>query len=443
VIRFRTDSLVSRLALLSAGAACVGIATVSLMAYWTTGAYLEDRSASVLRERKQLVERLAEEATQNEGTAEFIHKLEDFFRGHAELGFSLRKADSTVVFDSNQGAQLAGSNVQRLRFDVNMPGLSEQPLQATLLLDDAADARLLAAMKKMLLLSATASTAIIALLSGFLVWRTMRPLSRLVNEVNTVSHLTLDARLTTNGQPAELHPLIAQINALLERMQDAFLQLETFNADVAHELNTPLANLITSTEIELRNPSLSERNADYLENSLGELRRLAAIIRDMLFLARVDRGDVAERIDTLDAGRLVDDVISYHESVLQEARLSARLVGGGSIRGDSQLIKRALSNLLSNATRYATPNSVIDVEAGETSNGFRLLVCNRGEAIDTDALPKLFDRFYRADGARAQSNVNHGLGLAIVAAVAKMHAGSTLAVSESGVTKIGFYISTG
>ena len=136
---------------------------------------------------------------------------------------------------------------------------------------------------------------------------------------------------------------------------------------------------------------------------------------------------------------LASEVIEYHEAVLEESELRVEVRGDARATVDTGLVRRALSNLLSNATRYATRGSMIEVrisrvEPHEVSIG----VHNRGEVIAGEHLPRLFDRFYRIDPSRANANRNHGLGLAIVAAIARMHGGKATAESSDQGTYIRF-----
>ena len=169
----------------------------------------------------------------------------------------------------------------------------------------------------------------------------------------------------------------------------------------------------------------------------------SGIVRDMLFLSHADRGATARREPTASLASSAMAVAEYHEAALQEAGLSVQVIGDASGEFDEALLRRALSNLVGNATRFATPGSTIRVEIAELSQArASIVVVNRGQTIAADHLPRLFDRFFRGDGARTHADEHHGLGLSIVAAVARMHAGHPVARSEDGVTSIGVVLST-
>jgi two-component system heavy metal sensor histidine kinase CusS len=241
----------------------------------------------------------------------------------------------------------------------------------------------------------------------------------------------------------ELEPWIAQFNALLERLEAAYRQLEGFNADVAHELRTPLATLIGQTEVALSRERSADALHDILASNLEELQRLAALVNDMLFLASADRGAQARRNGSTSLAAIAAQVIEFHEAALTERALSVAVRGDAVVPIDEPLFKRAISNLLGNAIRFADSGSeiAVDIDADEPGQ-VKVLVQNRGVEIEPAHLPRLFDRFFRAESSRhSEGEPHHGLGLSIVAAIARMHSGRTFARSGDGVTALGFTVS--
>ena len=230
----------------------------------------------------------------------------------------------------------------------------------------------------------------------------------------------------------------------MDRLSDAYRQLESFNADVAHEMNTPLATLISSTEVVLRKPRPVQEMREVLESNLEDLRRIAGIVGDMLFLSRADRGIGARETKVCSLATVVNDVVEFYEAVALDANLKVEVHGDVEAHIDAPLMRRALSNLLSNATRYATAGStiLIGIAARELDGKPHAVisVTNAGTDIPQKHLRHLFDRFYRADSARHNADRNHGLGLAIVQAIAKMHGGHTFAQSMDGRTTFGIVV---
>lgn len=224
--------------------------------------------------------------------------------------------------------------------------------------------------------------------------------------------------------------------------RERMARLEGFSANVAHELRTPLATLITGTELSLREGGLPPPAQERLGANLEELRRLSGIVDDMLFLAQARGGQRARREPVDSLALLAREVASFHEAAIDEAGLTLRVDGDGGGDFDAPLLRRALSNLIDNAARYATPGSAIRVGIEALGRGrMRLSVLNEGAEIPPDRLPRLFDRFYRADAPRERPGEHHGLGLSIVAAIARMHGGAPFARSGPGGTRIGLTLS--
>jgi len=167
---------------------------------------------------------------------------------------------------------------------------------------------------------------------------------------------------------------------------------------------------------------------------------MAVIINDMLFLAQADRGVKARRSAPVSLAELVAQVVEFHEAPMEEAGLSIRIDGDLRLPVDERLIKRALYNLLGNAIRYAQLGSELRVHIAQRADGCaQLWVENTGPTVPPEQLPRLFDRFYRADASRCEvERPHHGLGLSIWAAIARMHDGEAGVESAAGRTRVGF-----
>lgn len=269
--------------------------------------------------------------------------------------------------------------------------------------------------------------------------RAFAPVRDLSERVAALAPDSLSLSLDGSDQAEELSLLVVQFNALLARVERAYQQLEGFNADVAHELRTPLATLIGETELALSRERGVAQLRDVLGSNLEELQRLAGLVNDMLFLSNADRGALARCSPVSSLAEVVSEVVEYHDAALHEAGVTVRVMGDGVGRFDLPLLRRALSNLFANATRYAERGSVMSFRIEATSRGsIRFSLSNVGPAISEEHLPRLFDRFYRVDSARQRSDANHGLGLSIVAAVARMHGGVPFAKSSHDCVTVGF-----
>lgn len=268
----------------------------------------------------------------------------------------------------------------------------------------------------------------------------LRPLGRMSAEAQTLSPDDLSRRLQASTLPPELSKLADSFNGALSRLEAAYQQLEAFNADVAHELRTPIGNLIGQTQVTLSRERSATELKELLHSNLEDLERLRAIVNDMLFLARADRGERAPNRVEVSIAQEVARSIEYLDFIFEEAEVRVRIDGDARASIDTALFLRAVCNLLLNAVQHAPRGAEIVVFVLQQPGAIRVAVQNPGSGIAREHLSRLFDRFYRVDSARSGSRENHGLGLAIVRAVAAMHGGTVFAECENGETKIGFTV---
>jgi len=429
----------------------LGLGLVCVAVYWGSWLALAQRQQESLEQKQVTVTHLLQQARANRSASSMQHMLSDFLTGHEDMSIRVSHADGTLLFEKLH-QPLDDVHSARRSFSVVLPAhvdqQAQQVVQVLLMLDRRPDDALLRQLAWILGLAAVSGALLVSMFSAWLVRRGLAPLHSLVEQTRQLGAKDLSrdwqTRLDDSNQPQELRPLIAQFNALLERLAVAYRQMEAFNADVAHELNTPLTTLISSCELALRKPRDAGELRDILASNLEDLQRMAGIVADMLFLSHADRGESAHRIQVASLASLADEVVEYHEAALQEADLQVRVQGDAQAQVDARLLRRALSNLLGNATRYATPGSCIEIQISMPQAGqVTLAVQNQGQAIAAEHLPRLFDRFYRSDAARSQADRNHGLGLSIVAAIARMHGGQAFAHSDRSVTRIGLSLPPG
>ncbi len=412
---------------------------VCLAVYAATSWSLAARQEDTLAQKQVQVVHLLTETVQNHDLATLKHKLDDYFVGHQDMTLVLRHPDGTTLYESEM-VSASESDRREVRFDAPSAMTSARDATARLILDTRDDTVLLRRLASTLFAAAIVGALIVSA-GGFLLVRLgLKPLHHLVEQTRRLAADNLRQPLDGSAQPEELQPLIAQFNALLGRLAQSYEQLEGFNDDVAHELCTPLATLVSSTELAMRRPRTADELRDVLGSNLEELHRIAGIVQDMLFLSQADRGSIARRAPTPSLAELVGTVAEYHEAALEEAGLRLEIVGDASGKFDIQLLQRALSNLVGNATQYAQRSTAVRVDiatdtllAGEV----RIAVSNRGPMIDPKDLPRLFDRFFRGEHSRSDAAQHHGLGLSIVAAIARMHGGRPFAASTGGLTTIG------
>jgi two-component system, OmpR family, heavy metal sensor histidine kinase CusS len=291
-----------------------------------------------------------------------------------------------------------------------------------------------------------AAVALVMALGWWIARIGLRPLQRLSEQARALRPKTLSQRLRLANLPVELEDLTIAFNGALGRLEEAWQQLEGFNADVAHELRTPLANLIGGTQVALSRPRSAADFQDTLQSNLEELERLRSIVNDMLFLARADQGEAATGLTAADVAHEVEMTIEFFEPLLDETGTAVSVEGDVRAQATMNiaLFRRALSNLLQNAIAHSAAGARLIVTIARRDQATWIAVSNPGETIADAHLPRLFDRFYRVDSSRRDAGEihGHGLGLAIVKAVATMHGGATQATSADGVTTIAFSIAT-
>ncbi|MDH1290875.1 heavy metal sensor histidine kinase [Comamonas terrigena] len=424
----------------------LGLGAVSIAVYLVFDTTLSARQEEMLDQKQQaLVHVLGDDDVEHRDKS-LAHVLTDFLAGHADYAIRIVDSQGATLFDSRVPGLGAEHTLQRT-FAVTIQSRTTDHAQAataTLVMDRRPDDALLRALAWALFISMIAGSLLLSLFGGLLVRRSLRPIQSLVSQIDELSAKDFGRRLDGSGLPQELLPIVTQFNALLDRLADAYRQLESFNADVAHELNTPLSTLISSTEVVLRKPRTVEEMREVLESNLEDLRRIAAMVGDMLFLSRADRGAGTREAKVFSLAAVATDVVEFYEAVALEADLTVEVRGDAQLQFDAPLMRRALSNLLSNATRYAASGSRIVIQIGtQAQHGHTeavISVTNTGADIAPQHLRHLFDRFYRADSARYNADRNHGLGLAIVKAIAKMHGGTVFAQSEGGTTTFGLVL---
>ncbi len=279
------------------------------------------------------------------------------------------------------------------------------------------------------------TTALAALLTALLGWAAARaglaPLRQMTRLATRLSASSLEERLPQGGLPAEIDALATAFNAMLARLEESFRRLSDYSSDIAHELRTPLSNLMTQTEVALTRARSAEAYREVLASNLEEYERLARMIGDMLFLAQADNSLVAPRREAVDLGGEAARMLEFYEALAAESGVRLASQGSARVTGDRLMLQRLLANLVSNAIRHTAPGGTVSLRLGEEADAAVVEVENPG-AIPAEHLPRVFDRFYTGDPARRASGEGAGLGLAISRSIAQLHGGSLEASSEHG-----------
>lgn len=236
--------------------------------------------------------------------------------------------------------------------------------------------------------------------------------------------------------PTELVGLAISFNGMLERLEDVFRRLSDFSGDIAHELRTPITNLKTQTEVALSQSRSVEQYREILYSNLEEYERMAKMVGDMLFLAQADNNLLKPELVEIDLEAEIKMLFDYFSAWAEEREVQLHAVGGPVlVRGDRLMIRRALSNLLSNAIRYAPRGRSVTVLLNLVADKASVCIANPGPIITPEHLTHIFERFYRPDSSRQRSSEGSGLGLAIVKTIVEAHGGRVSASSTADVTQ--------
>ncbi|WP_285418694.1 heavy metal sensor histidine kinase [Pseudomonas sp. efr-133-TYG-5] len=308
--------------------------------------------------------------------------------------------------------------------------------QLTLLLDITHHQHFLQRMQHLIWLTVGLSALATALLGAWAARSGLRPLRRMSAVARGVSAQSLHARLPEAQMPAELAELAHSFNAMLGRLDDSFQRLSAFSADIAHELRTPLSNLLTHTQVTLTRPRPLEDYREALHSNLEELQWMAQLVNDMLYLAKADHGLLVPKREPLELAQEADALLEFFAPLAEDTRVTLRRDGHARFAGDRGMLRRALSNLLDNALRFTPADGEVRLLIAEHAQSLQVIVENTGEGISPEWLPRLFDRFYRADPARQEGSSEHaGLGLAITQSIVRAHGGQIHCESEAGWTR--------
>lgn len=278
-----------------------------------------------------------------------------------------------------------------------------------------------------------------AAFTGLLGWAVARsslaPLRTMREKAAAVTAAQLDQRLQVDAVPPELAALAQTLNEMLARLQDSFRRLADFSSDIAHELRTPVSNLMTQTQVCLSRARTAEDYRAALESNAEEFDRLARMISEMLFLAKADNGLFTLRREPVDLGEEARKLCEFYNVLAAERHIILQQTGAGRVEGDRQMIGRALSNLLANAIHHSLAGKAVSIEIETESNRVCVRIANEGATIPAEHLDRLFDRFYRVDASRQRNDEGVGLGLAIVKSIVFAHGGEVGVRSADGRTE--------
>jgi two-component system heavy metal sensor histidine kinase CusS len=277
--------------------------------------------------------------------------------------------------------------------------------------------------------------AVAIVLSGLLGWwvtrRGLKPLLPIIAKASHINAAQLNDRIPTKDVPTELQPLARTLNQMLERLEHDFARLSGFSSDLAHEIRTPISNMLIQSQVTLSKKRSIDQYQETLLSVVEELERLSSTVSDMLYLAKTENHLEVPNKSSVMLESEAAELLTFYELLAEEKGVTLTVAGHGTVKGDRLMIRRAISNLLSNAIRHADSSTHIAIEMAQTDSITTLSVSNTGETIPMPIQLRMFDRFFRSDQARTHpSSEGAGLGLAITKAIMQAHGGSIAVSSE-------------
>jgi two-component system, OmpR family, heavy metal sensor histidine kinase CusS len=223
---------------------------------------------------------------------------------------------------------------------------------------------------------------------------------------------------------------------MLGRLRGSFERLSQFTADAAHEFRTPLNNLLGGTSLALSRPRSADDYRALLETNIEEYQRLSDMVERLLFLARADNAQTVVRRQPVEAVAALREVADFFSALAEERDIALTCEGGGKVTADPELLRMALTNLVSNALRHSPPGGSVRLTADDHDRGNLIIaVKDEGAGIAPEHLPRVFERFYRVDESRSTGGGltgSSGLGLALVKTIMELHGGSVSVESTPG-----------
>jgi two-component system, OmpR family, heavy metal sensor histidine kinase CusS len=277
------------------------------------------------------------------------------------------------------------------------------------------------------LLGGVVASALIAII---VTRRGLRPLRQMTESLGRIGPDQLKQRIGSTGWPRELQPLAIAFDQMLKRLDDSFTRLSQFSADLAHELRTPIANMLGEAQVALTRDRNAAEYRETIESTVAECERLSRIVDNLLFVARVDAAREPIARKRFDARAALEKIVAFYQAVADDHHVTIRCSGDGQIYADPDLFERAVGNLLDNALRFTPEHGSIRVAVSKHNSDFEVTVSDNGCGIAAEHLPRVFDRFYRAESSRSSDGA--GLGLALVRSIVELHGGSATIESNVG-----------
>lgn len=437
-----------RIAILFSFSTVIILMIMGLVIHQLVMHHFETQDRTQLEGKIQLVENLLEQNHHN--PSELNLYLKDALVGHHDLIVQIERPSGQIIFSSSPTALKSKTLVKskhgpwlewkvqnkiyhgliyKKSFDQNSAIPSAQIIVG---IDTSEHLHFSNDFRRQLLYIGIIGTICLMLLGWFAAWRGLRPVQTMAKVAEGISAQHLSERLEVDNTPTELKSLAIAFNDMLDRLETAVGKLSDFSSDLAHEIRTPINNLMTQTQVCLSRSRDISTYQEILFSNLEEFERLARMVSDMLFLAKAEHGLHRADLQQVNLVKEVSALFDFYDAIAAEKGMSLKQTGQGYVEGDPSMLRRALSNLLSNAIKYGKSDSIIKIKCQQNSDTTELTIENESSPLSQEQLTRLFDRFYRTDASRQRVEEGTGLGLAITKSILDVHGATIQANYENG-----------
>ncbi|BAN36061.1 multi-sensor signal transduction histidine kinase [Sulfuricella denitrificans skB26] len=450
-------SLTARISLLFAASACLVLLVAGYFLTQAVETHFREEDRRELNGKIELIQNLFEHAYSQKQSDLLTKQLDDALVGHHGLAVAVADATGDVWF-ATPGADFPRTLLQNCQtqsagwkygtlLQWKQAGLSYRGIAVSITAGSGKSYAVAVALdiqhhelfmnkfQSVLALAIFLSALATASLGWIATRWGLSPLRQVTDMVASISAEHLAERLPATDLPTELRPLVIAFNAMLARLDDSFRRLSEFSSDIAHELRTPISNLMTQTQVALSSARNNDEYKEVLYSSLEEYERMAQMVGDMLFLAQTDNGLLKPGLEKVNLANETQDLFDYFEAWAEERAVTLSRTGSVTVHGDRLMLRRALSNLISNAIRHTSQGHTVQVSLARHGDKANVSIENPGMEIPAAHLPRLFDRFYRVDPSRQRKGDGAGLGLAIVKSIVEAHGGSITVTSANQRTQ--------
>jgi len=410
--------------------------------------HFETQDRTQLEGKIQLVENLLEQNPAN--TDELTIYLKDALIGHHDLIVQIERPTGQIIFSSAPAViktyvlvksrhtpwlewKIQNKTYRGLIYKKSFNRNKSIPsAQIIVGIDTSEHLHFLNDFRRQLLYIGVLGTICLMFLGWFAAWKGLRPVQKMAKVAEGISAQHLSERLEVKNTPTELKSLAIAFNDMLDRLETAVEKLSDFSSDLAHEIRTPINNLMTQTQVCLSRSRDINIYQEVLFSNLEEFERLARMVSDMLFLAKAEHSLYLPNLQQVNLVKEVSALFDFYDAIAAEKNMLLEQTGYGFVKVDPSMLRRALSNLLSNAIKYGKTDSVIKINYQQLFDTTVFTIENESSPLSSDQLNRLFDRFYRTDTSRQRVEEGTGLGLAITKSILDVHGATIQATYEDG-----------